>query len=89
MISFDLDQSNISNEPRSSMKKMSDKAHKRIVTFNLFKHPYNDADGRRNEILATRLYVLLMIGGVVVIVFYALIVEHTLTYHVRQKIINK
>lgn len=83
MISFDIDEPNISNDARSSMKKMFDKAREWIVTFNLFKHPYNDAHGRRNEILATRLYVLLMIGGVIVIGFYALIIEHTLTYNVR------
>ena len=75
--------SNVSDERvPSSWKEWFVKIHRLVIKFNLFKHPYNDDHGRRNEIIATRIYVLLMIVAVVIIAFYALITEHTLTYHV-------
>ena len=53
-----------------------------MINLNLFKEYYNDAIGRRNEIIMTRCYLLLMTIGLIVILFYASLVEHTLTYHV-------
>ena len=54
-----------------------------VLTFNLFKQAYNDAHGRRNEILSTRLYIILMLFGFIVIGFYSSLTEHQLTYHVE------
>ena len=82
MIILILDHSNVSDERvTASWKEWFDTIHQWIVTFNLFKQPYNDDHGRRNEILATRIYVLLMSIAIIVIVFYASI-GHALTYHV-------
>ena len=66
------------------MKKAFTGIREQIISLNLFKQHYNDVTGRRNEIITTRCYVLLMMVGMTVIVFYASLVEHTLTYHVRR-----
>lgn len=83
MISLVVDDSTVPNEGMRSWKEWFGIIHQRIVNFNLFKEAYNDDHGRRNEILTTRIYVLLMIIAVIIIVFYALITEHTVTYYVR------
>jgi len=54
-----------------------------ISEFNLFKKAYNDVQGRRNELLTTRVYVILMSVGLIVILLYGSLVEHTLTFNVR------
>ncbi len=79
---FNLDNSTSSNRNVSYIKKLFVTIRKQVLNFNLFKEEYNDVHGRRNELLTTRLYVILMIIGLIVIVFYASLVEHTLTYHV-------
>lgn len=54
-----------------------------VINYNLFKSPYNDEHGQKNEILSTRIYIVLLTISVIVIIFYGLIIEHTLTYHVK------
>ena len=66
------------------MNKIKTKISQSIKTFNLFKDPFNDEHGRKNEIISTRIYILFMIISVIVIISYALITEHTLTYQVRK-----
>jgi len=68
----------------SFMNKFKTKISQSIKTFNLFKDPFNDEHGRKNEIISTRIYILFMIISVIVIISYALITEHTLTYQVRK-----
>ena len=78
----DLDKQTVKKgfSPRELLKKI----HEFVDNFNLFKLPYNDEHGRRNEILSTRLYILFMLLSVIMIVFYGLIIEHTLTFHVEK-----
>ena len=83
MVILILDCSNVSDERiPSSWKEQFADIHRLIINLNLFKYPYNDDHGRRNEIIATRIYVLLMIVAAIIIAFSTLITEHTYTYHV-------
>jgi hypothetical protein len=59
-----------------------------ISELNLFKKAYNNVQGRRNELLTTRIYVILMIVGLVVILLYGSIAEHTLTLSVRSYLLE-
>lgn len=83
IIFLNLDNLNVSKTKILVAKELFEMIHEGIVTLNLFKDPYNDEHGRRNEIISTRIYIVFMIIGVIVITFYASIIEHTLTYHVR------
>jgi len=65
--------------PREILQKLQQFAN----DYNLFKQQYNDDHGRRNEILSTKVYVFFMTLSVVIIIFYSLIIEHTLTFHVN------
>jgi len=59
-----------------------DDTHQTIRELNLFENPSSDESQYRNEILSTRIYLLLMFVSIIVISFYASIIEHTFTYHV-------
>ena len=83
-IIFDLDDSEISNERVSLGRKIFNLIRTSILNLNVFEETYNDAHGRRNEIIATRVYVIVMIIGLVVIIFYTSLVGYTLTYRVRK-----
>ena len=63
---------------------MFDTIRKWISNFNLFEHAYNDAYGRRTEIITTRIYSISMFIGLMVIIFYASLVEYSVTYRVRE-----
>ena len=83
-IIFDLDDSEISNERVSLGRKIFNLIRTSILNLNVFEETYNDAHGRRDEIIATRVYVIVMIIGLVVIIFYTSLVGYTLTYRVRK-----
>jgi len=59
-----------------------DDTHQTIRELNLFENPSRDESQYRNEILSTRIYLLLMFASFIIISFYASIIEHTLTYQV-------
>jgi hypothetical protein len=79
-----LDDSSASNERVSNGRKLFDTIRKWISNFNLFEHGYNDAHGRRTEIITTRIYLILMFIGLIVIIFYASLVQYSITYRVRE-----
>ena len=70
------------NERTSFVRGIAAVIYKWILNFNLFEERYNDAHGRRNEIITTRMYLILMILGLMVVIFYASVVEYSITYHV-------
>jgi len=54
-----------------------------IINLNLFEESHRDEHRRRNEILSTRIYILLMITSFVIILLHASIISYTLTYAVK------
>ena len=66
-----------------NLKTMYNRIYQFIINFNLFEEIHYDEYRRRNEILSTRVYILLMIIGFIVIVLYASIVPYTLTYAIK------
>lgn len=81
---MNLDDSNASNEKVSFCNKIITFIRTSFLNLNLFEASYNDAHGRRNEIVATRVYVMAVIIGLAVITFYASVVEYSVTYRVSK-----
>lgn len=81
---MNLDDSNASTERVSCHRKMIAFIRRSLLNFDLFEASYNDAHGRRNEIVATRIYIVAMIIGLTGITFYASLVEYSVTYRVSK-----
>ena len=54
-----------------------------LVTFNLFKKPYADSNERRKEMIATRFYVGSMSISMLVVVFYASLIDRPVTVRIE------
>ena len=83
---MNLDDSKASSDKVSYRGKIFGLIRTSLLNLNLFEAHYNDAHGRRNEIIATRVYLAALIIGLTVITFYASLVEYSVTYRVRNGI---
>lgn len=79
---FETSLNNTNNEG-FELKKIFNPICKRIVNLNLFEEAHRDENRRKNEIISTRIYILLMIIGFIIIVLYASTIPYTLIYTVR------
>ena len=89
-IFLEIGNSNMSSEENISfVTTMRNKIYQWTMNYNLFEDSYTSEHTRRNEILSTRLYLLLMIIGLIAITFYTSIIQHTITYHVKLPSLHK
>lgn len=71
------------NTISSLFGKLKSKIREKIMNFNLFEQVHNEEYRRNTEILSTRIYLLLMIMGMIAIMSYATIIPYTVTYNVK------
>lgn len=53
-----------------------------LLELNLFKSPYNDAYGRRSEVLSTYVYIIFMSVCFIILTIYAALIQHTQTIQI-------
>ncbi|CAF0883031.1 unnamed protein product [Adineta ricciae] len=77
-----IEEAILSVAPRPLNQAVIAHAHRTIFTFNLFSQDDdNDPEDERAEIIATRLYILFLLIGLIILGCYTFITTHTNTYN--------